>query len=440
MGPIVAVCSFNDAYAELAAVSITSLAHNNKRDCDVHIFENSLSEGAMAKVLSIQDLCANARITVHHVPDGAFAEVAEGYYGKETWYPLLAPEILGGLDRALVLEADTLVCRDVSDLYDMDLGGQPLACHRVPVPVVVRGLGKPTHFNAGVMLLNLEHIRKNDSFEMGKLTDTVRALRLRCKLDGGLWLAQEAYLNYILDERSTARFGHEYNFIPDPHRLMCKCAGDSLDEISESFLNPAIVHFAGPANVSKPTDRAYSRLMEPLRKWWDCHALSPFADPRRDAERLEEIIECRSNMKISSASCEDYLNRFLFEDIQEAVERLKRLRAEGAKTVFYGAGYMGTMFARLARSMGLSPDRICDLNKRGATVDGRPVESPDALNPADAGAIVALAIADPQSMAEAKNTLLGFGFPENRILPVFEQLSLGGRRWAEILGSLSPAP
>jgi lipopolysaccharide biosynthesis glycosyltransferase len=438
MEPIVTVYSFNDAYAELAAVSITSLVHNTERECDIHIFESSLSEGVTAKVLSIQDRCPNARITVHRMLDGAFAEVADECYGKETWYPLLVPEILGGPDRALVLEPDTLVCRDVSELFDMEMGGSPVACWRRPVPQNFRGLGKSSRFNAGVMLFNLKYIRQNDSFEMGKLTDTVRTLRLRCNLDNTVWGAREDYLNHILDSGATAHFRPGYNFPPNSgwalhaaHTL----AGTSFNEISESLSNPAIIHFA---MTTKPNAKPYTGLMAPLRKWWDCHALSPFADAERDAERLEEIIECRSNMKNSICSFQDYWDCLLFDDILEAVERLKCFQAKGTKIVFYGAGFMGTILWRAARSMGLSPDMVCDLNKRGATADGQPIESPEVMRNLDGGAIVVIAILEPKTLIEAKNTLLDLGLPENRILPLCEHLALGGRRWGEILGSLLP--
>jgi lipopolysaccharide biosynthesis glycosyltransferase len=415
MGPIVTVHSFNDAYAELAAVSITTLVRSTKRDCCIHIFENSVSEGAMAKILSIQGNHPNAKIAVHHIPDGTFAEVADERWAKETWYPLLAPEILGDLDRALVLEPDTLVCRDLSELFDMELGDSPLACHfTVATGPLQLATGKPLYFNAGVLLFNLRVLRESGAFGMERIIEAAHAIRLRY-VDDSIWAAQESYLNYTFDHGALARFHPAYNLTLFRYMHAHQYATASTDELCEAVLNPAIIHFAGHI---KPTAWLYTGSMVLLRKWWDCHALSPFADPKRDAERLAEIIEFRSNM-------------------ENAIERLKRFQAEGTKIVLYGAGFMGTMFVRAARSMGLSPDRVCDLNRHGATIDGQPIEPPDALRNLSGGAIAVIAIAQPKALTEAKNTLLGFGFPESRILPVFEQLALGGRKWDEILSSAS---
>jgi hypothetical protein len=199
-------------------------------------------------------------------------------------------------------------------------------------------------------------------------------------------------------------------------------ADAGIDEISEAISNPAIIHFTG----RKPNTKRYGGNIATLRKWWEYHALSPFADYTRDAALLEEIIEDRASMKNSICSFMEYWEYLLFDDMQEAVERLKHFSAKGIKITLYGAGATGAMFARVARAMGLPLDKICDLNKRGAAIDGQPIESPDVLRNLDGEAIAVIAIVEPRTLTEAKNALLALGFPENRILPVFEQPAPGG--------------
>jgi len=430
MEPIVTIHSFNDAYAELAAVSITSLVHNHpSRDCHVHIFENSISEEVAAKILAIGQKYPNAKIAVHHISDDAFAEVADECYGKETWYPLLAPEILSDLDKALLLEPDTLVCRDISDLFDMQLGDSPMACHlRKSVTPDHQATGQPTYFNAGVLLFNLRYIRENDAFNMRNLTNFVKAARLRFSLSP--WYAQEYYLNCILDHSSLLHYPFKFNFFPFASFLLFNSNDIDFGEICEALSNPAILHYTG----TKPNDSLCRASLNTIEKWWEYHALSPFADS--SATRFHEIIEYRNTLRGPLCSLANYTQYLFFDDIVEAIEKLKRFSEKGIRVVFYGAGYSGVVFARIARAMGLVPDKVCDRSKFGTTIDGINIESPDVLRLDNGNTIVVIAIMEPQILTEVKNTLLGFGIPEYHILPVFEQLALGGRRWGEILESV----
>jgi hypothetical protein len=329
-----------------------------------------------------------------------------------------------------------LVCRDLSELFDMEMGASPMACYGWSCPTDFMGGGKPIYFNIGTMLLNPRAIRENDAFRMGGLTDTVRSLMLRCVKGRHDWYcAHETYLNHIFDHGALARLQFKYNAFPFFHFLLQISLGTDFDEICEGLSNPAIIHYLGG---HKPNTKLTNSSLPMLRKWWEHHALSPFADAKCDATRLEEIIEYRKSLMRHPCSHINYYNHLIFDDVLEAIGKLKHFQRKGTQIVFYGAGRWGTLFAILARSMGLVPDKVCDLRRCGETIGGAPIEPPDTLGPADG--IVALAIADPRSLAEAKDALLGFGFPENRILPVFEQLLLGGRRWGEILSSLAPAP
>jgi hypothetical protein len=210
----------------------------------------------------------------------------------------------------------------------------------------------------------------------------------------------------------------------------------SFDEFFDVLSNPVVLHYAG----EKPNTKRYRGPLALLQKWWECHALTPFADPERDALRMEEIIGHRRRHRSPLCSHANYFRCFLVDDWREAIDRLKHFSANGCRIAFYGAGRHGTMFAAIARSMGLTPDKVCDLNRCGQAIGGVPIEPPSALKPAGADTVVALAIEDPQLLLEAKSMLLGFGFPENRILPVFEHLAMGGRKWDKILGSLAPTP
>lgn len=75
-------------------------------------------------------------------------------------------DILSELDKVLLLDGDILVKKDLTELWNIDLGDNILAACSDMVGVVGDKLhelvGTPDYFNAGVMLLNLDVMRKED--------------------------------------------------------------------------------------------------------------------------------------------------------------------------------------------------------------------------------------------------------------------------------------
>jgi len=440
MEPIVVVYSFNDAYAELAAVSMTSLLHNTKRDCHIHIFKNSVSDDVMTKILKLEEMYQNAKITVHHIPDKAFVEVADKHYGKETWYPLLTPEILSDLDKALILEPDTLVCRDVSELFDIDLGSHPLAANfRTSPPgwsLPTWFCNKSTNFNAGVLLLNLKYIRENDSFDMKNLVGIVKRIRSLYGID--MWFAQETYLNYIIDHVSVSYLDIKYNFtLSSPNLWRLEMYLFNMEtrfiELRNAFTNPVIRHYV----CDKPNSKLCKHSLDSVLSWWKYRTISPFANQEKDAECLEEIVAYRRCSRNSPISYFDYCYRYFSSDIPEAIERLKELVDAGKKIAIWGIGRMGTVFIRLSRIMNLMPDVICDMSKCGTKLDGMEINSPGILKDMATDSIVVIAIEDPAIWLDVKKKLLNMDFPEKHILTLCEPLALGGRRWNEVLQSVA---
>lgn len=93
------------------------------------------------------------------------------YYSNATYYRLLIPDLYPRMKKALYLDCDILLRGDVSRLFDTDITG--LLAGAIPdgfvnyVPVLRRyvenrvGVAKDVpYFNAGVLLMNLDEMRK----------------------------------------------------------------------------------------------------------------------------------------------------------------------------------------------------------------------------------------------------------------------------------------
>lgn len=85
------------------------------------------------------------------------------------WYRILLPELLAGEERVLYLDVDTLATDDLAPLWATDLSGHHLAAvTNVLMPQhrgrpASLGLAPEAYFNSGVLLMNLELMRRDDT-------------------------------------------------------------------------------------------------------------------------------------------------------------------------------------------------------------------------------------------------------------------------------------
>lgn len=93
-------------------------------------------------------------------------------FGRVVWMRILLPELLPDLPRVLYLDSDTLVTGSLEELWSTPLADAPLAAVANVVEPAMKphvaelGIEDPkTFFNSGVLLLNLEVMRAERSFE-----------------------------------------------------------------------------------------------------------------------------------------------------------------------------------------------------------------------------------------------------------------------------------
>ena len=445
MKPIVIVYSFNEAYAELAAASMTSLVYNTKRNCHIHILQNGISEGTLDKILRLEAMYPNAKIIIHRIPEERFEEIAD-WIGKEVWYRLLIPEILIDCDKALSLDADTIVCRDIAELYDMDLDDCYAAVNTFAPSLDEYDLTSPyyyhgdknniTTFNMGVILYNLKAIRDKDLFNMQTVIETVKTLKKAHT--SAMWLWEQSLQSYIFERENLKYLESKYNSHIVKYKLLDSRFLDiryNFDEMYESICNPVIIHYNSGKPNAIPNFIMYDHR---FLKWWDYHAISPFSDPENDKQRLKAIIEHAKRFKDVPLNMLDYRNHCLFDDLMDASEKLKEFNAAGVKVIIYGAGVVGTKIIRLLKFNDVKIYKICDILKRGKSIDGIKIDAPEILKEFAGNAVVAIAIEEPRIWTDVVKMLTDMGYPKNHILPLFEQLAVGGRKCRDVLAAVTP--
>lgn len=161
--------STNEIFAKYTAVSITSFLENNARHaCRIHVLHANLTETTMMRFRIFEDKYPNVKIVFHKIGAARFETInlRISHITRETYFRYLIAEILPNIDRVLYLDGDTVVNADISELFEFDLSGFFCAGVR---DIYVEQVGykkeigldeSELYINAGVILFNLEEIRK----------------------------------------------------------------------------------------------------------------------------------------------------------------------------------------------------------------------------------------------------------------------------------------
>lgn len=183
--PIFFAC--DDDYVKYLMVCIRSLIDHTseKNDYRIYILNTNISTENKAKLREMEtvnvsvDFCDVSR---------ELAQVEKklsvrDYYSLTTYYRIFIPDLFKQYDKVLYFDSDTIITRDVAELYRYNLGdnyvgavGDYLVAH---TPVFsdyvenVLGIPKSAYFNAGVLLINSKAFRqKNVKQQFVKLLNT----------------------------------------------------------------------------------------------------------------------------------------------------------------------------------------------------------------------------------------------------------------------------
>ena len=165
------------------------------------------------------------------------------YFSIEMYYRILAQFILPeNIERILWLDADIIVMDDISEFYNQSFEDNhyvvcPDSMHYKPWVLErkdeLRLPAEYIYFNSGVMLMNLDKLRRTTSQE--KITD------ISISLKDKLLYPDQDILNYIYHDNVKYCDWKRYNY-----QLVC------MNKIpKEDIKNIAILHYTGP---NKPWD------------------------------------------------------------------------------------------------------------------------------------------------------------------------------------------
>lgn len=338
------VYAMDDDYICAVIVSITSLALNAGLDTfyDVYILVDNNFSGKNEVERAVAGLGRKLEIQFINVGNRfQKAYLRYDFISRPTYFRLALPEMLNK-EKCIYLDADTIICEDLQQLYETDISDKYIAgvkapwfhiredkdsyCKQAMLPSMKQ------YVNAGVLLLNLDEMRKFDLAD--KFMD---------------------YLKYDMecqdqDIINSCCYG-KIAILPFQYNVMTKYGEWTLenykgcfpeDELIDAWNNPSIIHYA---DRIKPWDSPDCCMGE---FWWR---------------------ECRNNSYAWAYYTRKYSIKFMVRTIFHVspsgngftkILKLPRLFDLGAKRklVLYGAGQRAEEFLAFLGADNIIPNRI----------------------------------------------------------------------------------
>ena len=175
--PIFYAC--DDNFAKYMVVSLSSMMKTSSPDKSyrVHILSTTISEKTKSIIYGMK--AENFEISFEDVTP-YLEKIAEKlpirhYYTKTTYFRLFIPDMFPEYDKAIYIDADTVVREDISKLYETDIKDKLVgACHEqamVQTKVFgdyceeVVGISRHAFFNAGLLLINCREFRQRRALD-----------------------------------------------------------------------------------------------------------------------------------------------------------------------------------------------------------------------------------------------------------------------------------
>lgn len=176
--------AFDTKFWKLAAVSMYSLLKNasSETSCTIHCMVPKHTKGKR-KIRKIIKLYPNASLVWKTVrkKDNPYKSYDFSRWSPVIFYRLFAHNVFPDLDKVLYIDSDTLICSDLSDLYAEDVSKYVMGAvlDMAPTEDLENNNGKYVkefskkylndgpYYNSGVLLLNMEEMRKQGDLIKG---------------------------------------------------------------------------------------------------------------------------------------------------------------------------------------------------------------------------------------------------------------------------------
>jgi lipopolysaccharide biosynthesis glycosyltransferase len=246
--------NINRAFVDVTTVMFKSLLKTNQNSyVNFYILNNDLMDVDIAKMNQQLNIFSNFKIFDAKVDDSIFPKNNSNFadrWGKQAFYRLLIAEVLPrSIERLLYLDADIIINGTLEELYCIDFRGNYIAaCEDTEVSdyytIDRLGINKAnTYLNAGVILFNLDLIRKDGIMTMPKLIEILDQYKDR------LLFWDQDILNLLFHGRALVLDYRIYNFLCARKRYTAKQL--------RMYKGRAIIYHYGGEKWHRPWNEVY---------------------------------------------------------------------------------------------------------------------------------------------------------------------------------------
>ncbi len=247
------VYTLNDKFVPQVAAGIVSLCENNKA-CDRINFYVVSSGISLKNKRELEKLVKKYERFIDIIELGDVEQYFDFEVDTNGWNPIVLARLLldkilpKEVHRVIYLDGDTIVRRDIWDLWNFNLDGKTLGMSIEPTidkkRIKILNLGDFPYCNAGVILIDLDRFKK---IEAGR-----RIIEYYRKYDGKLFANDQDAINGSMKEEIQI-ISPKYNFYniftQYSYRFLCKIMKPKKYIDKEMFMDakadPAIIHYLG---------------------------------------------------------------------------------------------------------------------------------------------------------------------------------------------------
>lgn len=276
-GPHVIILACDDTYTYCAAVAMTSIIRHTDSNLDFILLDDGISDDKKQELAS----CIRCRPgislrfmdmapLVARFPDELFS--CREYWQRSTYFRLFCPDMLPEYNTVLYLDCDVLVRADIDELFRLrmpektlcgaasDYLGYRSSSHLIHQLFQLKLPYRYRYFNAGVLLMNLEEMRKTGFTE--------QCLQIMRK--GPLKWQDQDVLNLVCHD-------HVFHLPVEWNRMLVESdepENRKLARVSRRYPveQAKLIHYSG---FCKPW---FGREVQHASFWWEIAETLPFQE------------------------------------------------------------------------------------------------------------------------------------------------------------------
>ena len=268
----------DDNYIKPTAVAISSAICNKNNDSEYEFFIITKNVTQQNKKLFKKFETENVKIQFIDAKEEIRDVTAYSHVPQTALLKFSLGEIFSDLDKILYFDGDIIVQNDLSEIYNINLGENYAAVVKDMIGDYSKGLsnilGVDAYFNSGVMLLNLDLMRQNNTKEN----------LIKAKLEHNWTHMDQDALNFVFNKKillldvkynATIAAFKEFKYTIEEINKYYKTNYQTISELEE---NTVFNHFAGCSRTRpwKFYDGTYSDI------WTYYYLKSPFKHQELD--------------------------------------------------------------------------------------------------------------------------------------------------------------